>query len=81
MQGHRPITVEVNVKKIRQDAQELIDGGSKKFKGDDSIFHSFICERSDSELRGIFNEFDNLFGKSIGKEINFFSPEELFYEI
>ena len=75
LQGNRPETTEVNVEQAKQDAQALIDAGQAKFGTDESKFNALFCDRSDSQLRAIFNEFAKLTGKSIGKDIsrmNFF---------
>jgi len=67
LQGQRPETTEVNIEEIREDAQALIDAGSAKFKTDEAKFNILFCDRSDSQLRAIFNEFAKLNGKSIGR--------------
>jgi hypothetical protein len=73
MQGHRPETAKVNIEKARQDAQSLTDAGSEKFKTDRAKFNVLYCDRSDSQLKAIFNEFGKLNGKSIGKDKRSFS--------
>ncbi|CAF0825966.1 unnamed protein product [Adineta steineri] len=65
MQGNRPETTEVDVEKAKQDAQEIIDAGPAKFGTDEAKFNVLFCNRSDSQLRAIFNEFAKLTGKSI----------------
>jgi hypothetical protein len=67
LQGKRPETTEVNVEEAKQDAQSLIEAGQAKFGTDESKFNNLFCDRSDSQLRAIFNEFAKLTGKSVGK--------------
>lgn len=67
LQGKRPETTEVNVEEAKRDAQSLIEAGQAKFGTDESRFNTLFCDRSDSQLRAIFNEFAKLTGKSIGK--------------
>ena len=67
MQGQRPETTDVNVKEVKQDVQALIDAGPAKFGTDESTFNALFCDRSDSQLRAIFDEFNKRTGKSIGK--------------
>ena len=69
MQGNRPETNEINLKQIKQDAQALADADTEKFKTDEAKFNALYCDRSDSQLRAIFNEFNKLTGKSIGMNI------------
>ncbi|CAF1527992.1 unnamed protein product, partial [Adineta steineri] len=61
----RPETTEVDVEKAKQDAQEIIDAGPAKLGTDEAKFNVLFCNRSDSQLRAIFNEFAKLTGKSI----------------
>jgi hypothetical protein len=68
MQGKRPDTTEVNVEQSKQDAQSLIDAGVAKFGTDESKFNVLLCDRSDPQLRAIFNEYAKSTGKSIGKK-------------
>ena len=67
LQGKRPETTEVNVEEAKRDAQSLIDAGQAKFGTDEARFITLFCDRSDSQLRAIFNEFAKLTGKSVGK--------------
>ncbi len=67
LQGKRPETTEVNVEEAKQDAQSLIEAGQAKFGTDKAKFNDLFCDRSDSQLRAIFNEFAKLTGKSVGK--------------
>ena len=68
MQGQRPDTTEVNVEEAKDDAQSLIDAGAAKFGTDESRFNVLFCDRSDSQLRAIFNEFAKLTGQSVGEK-------------
>ncbi len=68
MQGKRPETTEVNVEQAKQDAQSLIDAGVAKFGTDEAKFNVLFCDRSDAQLRAIFNEYAKSTGKSIGKK-------------
>ncbi|CAF1191411.1 unnamed protein product [Rotaria magnacalcarata] len=65
MQGHRPETTKVNADRVKRDAQSLIDASSDKFGTDEAKFNELFCNRSDSELKAIFNQFAELSGKSI----------------
>ncbi len=67
MQGDRPETNEVNVDEITKDAQSLINAGSAKFKTDQARFNALFCERSDAQLKGIFNKIAELTGKPFGR--------------
>ncbi len=67
LQGNRPETTEVNVDQAKQDAQALVDAGQAKWGTDESKFNTLFCDRSDSQLRAIFNEFAKITGKSVGK--------------
>ena len=67
LQGRRPETTEVNVQQAKDDAQSLLDAGQAKFGTDEAKFNVLFCDRSDSQLRAIFNEFAKLTGKSVGK--------------
>jgi ribosomal protein L17 len=69
VQGNRPETTEVNVEQAKQDAQSLIDAGQAKFGTDEARFNVLFCNRSDPQLRAIFNEFAKLTGKSVGKVV------------
>ncbi len=69
MQGQRPETAEANVDEVKQDAQALMNGGPAKFGTDEAIFNALFCDRSDSQLRSIFNEFTKRTGKPIGKNL------------
>ena len=68
LQGKRPETTEVNVEEAKQDAQSLVEAGQAKFGTDESKFNTLFCDRSDSQLRAIFNEFAKITGKSVGKK-------------
>jgi hypothetical protein len=68
MQGRRPETTEINVEQAKQDAQSLLDAGAAKFGTDEAKFNVLFCDRSDSQLRAIFNEYAKITGKSIGKK-------------
>ena len=68
MQGGRPEKIEVNVEQAKRDAKSLIDAGSEKFKSDQARFNVLYSDRSDAQLKAIFNEFDKLNGKPIGKD-------------
>jgi hypothetical protein len=70
LQGHRPETVEFNVEQAKEDAQALIDAGQAKFGTDESKFNVLFCDRSDPQMRAIFNEYVKSTGKSIGKNRN-----------
>ena len=70
LQGRRPDTTEVNVDQAKQDAQSLLDAGAAKFGTDESRFNVLFCDRSDSQLRAIFDEYAKLTGKSIGTRAN-----------
>ena len=67
LQGQRPDVNEVNVKEAKRDAQSLVQAGQAKFETDEARFITLFCNRSDSQLREIFNEFAKLTGKSVGK--------------
>ena len=67
LQGKRPETTEVNTEEAKQDAQTLVEAGQAKFGTDKSRFNTLFCDRSDSQLRAIFKEFDKITGKSVGK--------------
>jgi len=68
MQGRRPETTDVNVEQAKQDAQALVDAGAAKFGTDEAKFNVLFCDRSDPQLRAIFNEYAKITGKSIGKK-------------
>jgi len=68
MQGKRPETTEVNVEQAKQDAQSLLDAGAAKFGTDEARFNVLFCDRSDSQLRAIFDQYAKITGKSIGKK-------------
>jgi hypothetical protein len=68
MQGRRPETTEINVEQAKQDAQSLLDAGAAKFGTDEAKFNVLFCDRSDPQLRAIFNEYAKITGKSIGKK-------------
>ncbi len=68
MQGKRPETTEVNVDQAKQDAQSLLDAGAAKFGTDEARFNVLFCDRSDSQLRAIFDQYAKITGKSIGKK-------------
>ena len=67
LQDQRPEVNEVNVKEAKRDAQSLVQAGQAKFETDEARFITLFCNRSDSQLREIFNEFAKLTGKSVGK--------------
>ncbi|CAF2047091.1 unnamed protein product [Rotaria magnacalcarata] len=69
LQGRRPETTEVNVTEAQKDAQELIDAGKAKFGTDESKFNALFCDRSDAQLRGIFNEYAKLTGISVEETV------------
>ncbi len=68
LQGRRPETTEGNIDKIKKDAKSLVDAGAKRFGSDEARFNALFCDRSDSQLKAIFDEFAELTGKSIGKK-------------
>jgi hypothetical protein len=70
MQGQRPETIHINAEQVKKDAQSLMNAGSEKFGGDQAKFNTLFCERSDAQLKAIFNKFSELAGKSIGKKKN-----------
>lgn len=72
LQGRRPETTEVNPATAKSDAQMLLDAGELKFGTDEARFNVLFCDRSDSQLRAIFNEYAKLTGKSIGERISLF---------
>jgi hypothetical protein len=67
LQGQRPEVTEVNIEQAKQDAQSLIDAGPAKFGTDESRFNVLFADRSDLQLKIIFEQFAKLTGKSIGK--------------
>ncbi len=67
MQGQRPETTHINAEQVKKDAQSLMNAGSMKFAGDQARFNTLFCERSDVQLKAIFNKFSELAGKSIGR--------------
>lgn len=69
MQGQRPESSDANKNEVRADAQALVDAQTKRFKGDDATFNELFCQRSDTQLRLIFDEFANLAGKTIEETI------------
>ncbi|CAF2904300.1 unnamed protein product [Rotaria sp. Silwood2] len=69
MQGRRPETTEVNVEQAKQDAQSLLDAGAAKFGTDESRFNALFCDRSDPQLRAVFNEYAKLTNKSIEESV------------
>lgn len=73
LQGKRPETTEVNVEQAKQDAQSLLDAGQAKFGTDESKFNVLLCDRSDPQLRAIFDEYAKSTGKSIGKPVDLHS--------
>ena len=76
LQGRRPETTEVNVEQAKQDAQSLLDAGAAKFGTDESRFNVLFCDRSDSQLRAIFDQYAKLTGKSIGTRVALTSRSE-----
>lgn len=70
LQGRRPETTEINVEQSKQDAQALLDAGAAKFGTDEARFNVLFCDRSDPQLRAIFDEYAKITGKSIGKKEN-----------
>lgn len=81
LQGQRPETTEVNVDQAKQDAQTFVDAGEAKWGTDESKFNTLFCNRSDPQLRAMFNEYAKLTGKSIGKRyiISIFIEKILVY--
>ncbi len=77
MQGGRPETIDVNVEQAKRDAKSLMDAGSEKFKTDQARFNVLYSDRSDAQLKAIFNEFEKLNGKPIGKDRRSFFLENL----
>lgn len=69
LQGNRPDTTEVDVEKAKQDAQSLLDAGQAKFGTDEARFNVLFCNRSDPQLRAVFNEYAKATGKSVGKAL------------
>lgn len=67
MQGKRPETADVDLTQAKKDAQSLIDAGSAAFRTDQPLFNRLICERSDAELRSILKKYNELSGKSFGR--------------
>lgn len=80
LQGQRPETTEVNVDDAKRDAQDLVEAGIAKFGTDESKFNSLFCDRSDPQLRAIFNEYAKLTGKSIGR-VRFESNNSIFFVV
>jgi hypothetical protein len=69
LQGKRPETTEINVEKAKEDAESLLNAGeAKKFGTDEAQFNVLFCDRSDSQLRAIFDQYAKITGKSIGKK-------------
>ena len=63
LQGKRPETTQVNVDQAKQDAQALVDAGQAKFGTDESKFNTLFCDRSDPQLRAIFDEYAKITGQ------------------
>jgi len=78
LQGQRPETTEVNVDDAKRDAQALVEAGIAKFGTDESKFNTLFCDRSDPQLRAIFNEYAKLTGKSIGR-VRFESSDSILF--
>lgn len=67
LQGQRPETDKVNVNQIRKDAQSLAEDSNEIFRTNEAIFNDLYCTRSDAQLKAIFHEYENITGKTIGK--------------
>jgi hypothetical protein len=78
MQGERPETTKINAEQVKKDAQSLLNAGSAKFGSDQPRFNVLFCERSDAQLKAIFNKFAELAGKSIGRKKRFYSSKFTF---
>jgi hypothetical protein len=68
LQGRRPETTQVNTQSIQKDAQSLVNAGGLKCDTNETLFNVLLCDRSDEQLRRIFNEYAKLTGKSIGEQ-------------
>jgi len=69
LQGKRPETTEVNVEEAKNDAEKLLNAGAAKFGTDKAQFNVLFCDRSDSQLRAIFEQYAKITGKSVEEAV------------
>ena len=65
LQANRPEGKEFDRNKARQDAQELLAAGEKKWGTDESRFNVVLVSRSYAQLRATFQEYAKLANKDI----------------
>jgi len=65
LQANRPESTEFDRNKAKQDAQELLEAGEKKWGTDESKFQVIIVARSYAQLRATFQEYAKAANKDI----------------
>ena len=60
---------EVDLKLVRQDVEELMKAGVKKWGTDESKFNEIFASRSYAHMRQVFEEYKNKNGKPIEDSI------------
>ncbi|RNA00651.1 annexin A4 [Brachionus plicatilis] len=65
----RPSGNLVDRTQAKLDSEELLNAGTKKWGTDESKFVTILCTRSFSQLRAMFDEYEQLTGHSIEEDL------------
>ncbi|CAF0771349.1 unnamed protein product [Didymodactylos carnosus] len=65
LQGSRPDSNEINEDDVQNDARSLYEAGEKKWGTDESTFIQILCNRSDVQLRAVFDAYSQFSKKDI----------------
>ncbi|XP_073729142.1 annexin A11a isoform X1 [Misgurnus anguillicaudatus] len=68
-QGNRDERDTVDISLAKQDAQALYQAGEGKLGTDESKFNAILCARSKPHLRAVFNEYQQMCGRTLEKSI------------
>eukprot|EP01135_Chromosphaera_perkinsii_P004893 Nk52_evm13s303 gene=Nk52_evmTU13s303 len=69
LQAHRDESQDINMDKVKKDAQDLYQAGEKKWGTDESKFNMILATRSYDHLRAVFNEYIKISGRDIERAI------------
>ncbi|XP_067934014.1 annexin-B12-like [Watersipora subatra] len=69
LQGNRTEEDEVDMEKVKKDAQDIYDAGEGRLGTDESLFNKVLCMRSFPHLRCMFEEYKRVASKDLKDSI------------
>ncbi|CAF1231961.1 unnamed protein product [Rotaria sp. Silwood1] len=69
VQGQRPESNKINENEVKNDAKQLYEAGIKKWGTDESKFIQILCNRSDVQLKAIFEAYQQYSKRDIEVDI------------